>query len=312
MKIFISIILCISFLQNASAQIENDKEQIVKNKVKSSFEKHCFLNSNSSCTSIFEEYDREGNTITWDMGRLGTRYKNIYNTKNQKVLTLWIDKIDPTQIDSIRYAYDKNNQLIKDWEKEFKNTYNKKQQLIRQVHKSQNNEKNSVLETRTIDWTIFDKMESETITTEVLEASEKTKYQKLETYCKKYEYNQDHLLIEEVHYINDTIVNTIVYTYDTLHRLVEKREKDVSRIKNINRMKFGNRKDIDELITKITYNKNGSIKEKFTYFSDPCMSLDNHFLYKHFYQKNGLLERADVYENNTLAFTISYEYEYYK
>lgn len=311
MRIFISIILCIVFFQGISAQIENDKNLIVKNKVKSSFEKHCFINSNSSCTSIFEKYDRKGNIIEWDMGRLGTRYKRVYNTKNQKVLTLWIDKIDPTQVDSIRYAYDKNNQLIKDQEKEFENFYNKKQQLIKQINKSQNSEKNNVLETRTIGWTTFDKMESETITTEIVEVSKKTTYQKLETYYKKYDYNQNNNLIKEIHYINDTIVNTIVYTYDTLNRLVEKREKDVSRIKNINRMKFGNRKDIDELITKITYNKNGSIKEKYTYFSDPCMSLDNHFLYKHVYKKNGLLERADAYENNTLVFTISYEYEYY-
>lgn len=311
MKIFISIILCTCFLQNASAQIKNDKEQIVKNKVKSSFEKHCFLNSNSSCTSIFEKYDRKGNPIEWDMGRLGTRYRTVYNTKNQKVLTLWIDKIDTTQIDSIRYAYDKNNQLIKDWEKEFENSYNKKQQLIRQVYKSQNHEKNSVIETRIIDWTTFDKMESETITTKVLEDFKKTAYQKLETYCKKYEYDQKNDLIKETHYKNDTITNTILYTYDTVHRLIEKREKNISRIKNLNRMKYGNREDIDELITKISYHKNGSIKEKYTYFSDPCMSLDNHFLYKHFYKKNGLLEKADVYENNVLVFTISYEYEYY-
>ncbi|GAA3615381.1 hypothetical protein Q4Q39_01970 [Flavivirga amylovorans] len=312
MRVQITLLILVGVINSISAQIGNDKDLIVKNKVKESFEKHCFSGSNSSCTAIWKKYDRKGNSIEWNMGRLGTIYRNIYDKNNNKIFTLWIDKIDTTKIDSIPYVYDGNNQLIQDSEETFKNFYNSKEQLIKQLSKSQNNEENIVRKTKMIDWTSFGKVKTEIIKTEIIETSKQTEYEKLKTYCKAYEYDNNNNLSKEIHYRDDVVTNTIVYNYDSSNRLTEKREKNISRIESINRMKFGNRSDITELATKISYNKNGSIKEKYTYFSDPCMSLNNHYLYKHFYLDNGLLERADVYEESRLVFTISYEYEYFE
>ncbi len=311
MRIQITFLLFITIVHSISAQIGNNKDVITKNKVKESFEKHCFSGSNSSCTAIWEKYDLKGNSIEWNMGRLGGFTKNFYDKNNNKTLTLWIDKIDSTEIDSIRYTYDKNKELIQDGEETFKNFYDSKKQLVKQISESKNNEKNIVRKTKTIDWTSFGEIKTEIIKTEIIETAKQTEYEKLNVYCKEYEYDQNNNLSKETHYQNDVEINTIVYEYDLSNRLTEKREKNKSRIERINRMKFGNRPDITELVTRIEYNKNGSIKEKYTYFSDPCMSLDNHYLYKHFYLDNGLLERADVYEDDNLVFSISYEYEYY-
>ncbi len=275
---------------------------IIKNKVKSSFEKHCFLNSNSSCTSFYEEYDKRGNSIEWNMGRIGTFYRSFYDKNDNKVLLQWVDKSDTTKIDSFVYAYDKNNTLIKDGDIEYKNTYNSKKQLTKQyslegiLHK-----------TKTLSWTHFGEIESENTLTKRLEKKE----YKISSYCKKYEYDTNNNLSKETHFNNDTITNTIIYKYDTLNRLIEKRERNPERVKSINSHKFNDREDITELITKISYNKNGSIKEKYAYYSDPCMSLDNHFLYKHFYKSNGLIDSINVYEDDIHIFSISYEYEYY-
>ena len=300
------ILILITIVQSISAQIGNNKEVIVKNKVKECFEKHCFSGSNSSCTSIWEKYDMKGNLIEWNMGRLGSIYRNIFDKNNNKIFTLWIDKMDTTKVDSIPYVYDRNNQLIQDGEETFKNFYNSEEQLVKQISESQNNEGSIVRKTKTIDWTSFGKTKIEIIKIEIIE------YEKLETFSKEYEYDGNNNLAKEIHYQNDIVTNTIVYSYDSSNRLTEKREKDISRLKSINRMKFGNRSNITELVTRITYNENGTIQSKYTYFSDPCMSLDNHYLYKHFYLDSGLLERADVYEEDNLVFTISYEYEYFK
>ncbi len=312
MRIQIAILFLIGIIQSISAQIGNGKDLIVKNKVKESFEKHCFTGSNSSCSAIWEKYDRNGNSIEWNMGRLGTIYRNVYDKNDNKIFTLWVDKIDTTEIDTIPLVYDKNNQLIQDGEEIFTNFYNSKEQLIKQLNESKNNEENIVRKTKTIDWTSNGKVKTEIIQTEIIETTKQTEYEKLKVYCKEYEYDKKDNLSREIHYKNDVVTNTIIYNYDSSNRLIEKKEQNISRIESINRMKFGTRPDITELVTRISYNENETIKEKYTYFSDPCMSLDNHYLYKHFYLDNGLLEKADVYEENNLVFTISYEYEYFE
>lgn len=312
MKIQIIIVLLLAFTQTIRAQIGNKKALIFKNKVKSSFEKHCFIRSNASCTAISEKYDRKGNSIEWNMGRLGTIYKSVYDPKDNKIFTLWVDKADVSKIDTIAFVYDKQQQLIQDGTRRFKNFYNHKQQLIKQVSEEFNMYKNIVRETRNIHWTSFDKIKTDVITTVIIEVNKKTDIDKLSVASKKYIYDDNHNLSKEIHFKNEVVTNTLFYKYDSSNRLIKKREKNISKIKRINKMKFGNREDITELTTNITYHKNGSIKEKYTYFSDPCMSLDNHYLYKHFYFKNGLLKNADVYDKDHLVFTISYEYEYYK
>lgn len=312
MRVQITLLALITIVQSISAQIGNNKDVIVKNKVKASFEKHCFSGSSSSCTVIWEKYDLKGNSIEWNMGRLGSIYRYVYDKNNNKILTLWIDKIDTTKVDSISFAYDRNNQLIQDGEETFKNFYNSKKQMIKQVSESLNNERNIVRKTKTVDWTNFEKEKTEIIIIEIIESVKQTEYKKLKSYCKEYKYDSKNNLTKEIHYQDNDITNTIVYEYDLSNRLTEKREKNISRIESINSMKYSNRPDITELVTRIKYNQNGSIKEKYTYYSDPCMSLDNHYLYKHIYLDNGLLERANVYEKDDLVFSISYEYDYYK
>lgn len=309
-KTSITTFILIVITQSIFAQIANDKSQIVTNKVKSLFEKHCFTNSNSSCTSIWEKFDKQGNSIEWNMGRLGSIYKNLYDKNNRKILESWVDKLDSTKVNSTSYTYDVNNQLVQKGKETFKNFYNAKKQLIKQLIESQNIEQNIVRKTKTIKWTAFDKIDTEIVKTEIIEIKKPTEYNKQRINKKKYEYDENTNLIKEIHTNDGKIVNTILYKYDSLNRLIEKREKDIKQIKLVNRMKFGNRKDFTEFTTKISYYKNGLIKEKYTYFSDPCMSLDNHFLYKLFYFDNGLLKRADVYDDK-LAFTISYSYEFY-
>ncbi|KAB1160516.1 hypothetical protein F7018_01175 [Tenacibaculum aiptasiae] len=306
------VFILIGFIQTISAQIENNKNLILKNKVKESFEIHCFSGSNSSCTSITEKYDRKGNSIEWNMGRLGMIRRNIYNKNNYKILTLYIDKLDSTKIDSIPYIFDKNNQLTQEGENKFENFYNSKKQLIKQITKNHDNKKKIIQKTKTIAWTSFEKVKKETIETLLFETTKPTKYKKLDISYVEYEYDKKKNLIKEIHYKNNVIINTIIYTYDSSNRLIEKREKDIQEIELLNDIKFSKREDINELITKISYNKNGSIKSKYTYFSDPCMGLDDHYLYKHFYLKNGLLKKADVYKKSDLIFTITYQYEYYK
>ncbi|MBW1294984.1 hypothetical protein [Aquimarina litoralis] len=311
MKIQITITILLGFLSSISAQVENEKDMIIKNKVKESIEKHCFAGSNSSCTAIWETYDRRGNAIEWNMGRLGTRYKMVYDKKDRKIFTIWIDKIDTTKIDSFPHIYDTNNQLIKSGKDTFRNFYNSKQQLIKQLSEDQQADETIVCKTKTFDWTPFGKLKRKITETEIIDSTKPSEYGEVTVYRTEYEYDGNHNVFKEVYYNEDVIKNTIRYTYDTSNRLIEKREKNSFRIEMINHRKYGNRSDISELITRISYYKNGAIKEKYTYFSDPCMSLDNHYLYKHYYLNNGLLERADAYEKGDLVYSISYEYEYY-
>ena len=66
------------------------------------------------------------------------------------------------------------------------------------------------------------------------------------------------------------------------------------------------------MITTFSYNKNGSIKEEYTYLLDPCMGLNNHFTLKYVYHDNGLVKKIDVYEEGNLAFIMTYEYDFFE
>ncbi|AXG69741.1 RHS Repeat protein [Kordia sp. SMS9] len=314
MKTYLLSIIAIFSIYNSNAQVENTKEAIVKNKVKSSEERHCFIGSSGSCTVIYEAYDNRGNIIEWNMGRLGTRYKYQYDQKNRKVATIWIDKSDTTKVDTILFKYDEFDKLVSENNNPYphnsenlKNWYDHKNRLIKQISRSKNHEQDSIISTTILEWTDFDKMKSEYRFSHKLDAENDTLY----THKKIYEYDSYENLTREVHSKNNEVFNTICYEYDASLRLIKKSTDNSNRIKMLNEHKYGNRKDIDVLLTTFTYDSQGRIKEKYTYFSDPCMSLDNHFTYKHFYKKNGLLDYVNVFEEEMLRFTISYKYTFY-
>lgn len=311
-----TLILLLTLSQISFGQIGNDQHLIVKNDVKSSYEKYCFLNSNSSCTVIYEEYDQNGNSVEWDMARLGTIYRNVYDEKNNKVMTLWVDKLDTSRIDIFQYKYDHHNELvlqvISNDTTEFENIYDKNGRLIKIVTQSKNVEGNIVKKTTSRIWTTFNKIQTETTRTEIFEIAKKTEYDKRSGSKIDFKYDQNKNLIKAIYYHADTISKTFSYKYDSDNRLIEEIEDNPIRAGRINRMVFGKRDEIKRFKTTTRYNNLGQIAELYTYFSDPCMSLDNHFLYRHFYKDNGLLDYADVYENDQLIFTIKYEYEYYK
>lgn len=114
---------------NGFAQTKNKPEVIAKNNVKACRIKYCGSDGSSGCIVIDTKYDRNGNTIEWDMSRLGTIYRDVYDENNTKIMTLWVDKGDTTNIDTIMvspsdavgdtlnerivtYTYDNNGFLI--------------------------------------------------------------------------------------------------------------------------------------------------------------------------------------------------------
>ncbi|MCD2258936.1 hypothetical protein [Psychroserpens luteolus] len=308
MKKIISF-LCILTVQWSFSQVGNDKKIIAKNQLKSSFEKHCFTGSNSGCTSFFKAYDRRGNVIEWNMGRIGTFYRSTYDKNDNKIALQWIDKIDTTDVTLFKYAYDKYGNLIKDEDGVYKNDYDKRGNLI-QITSETKNGTNAIKRKTVLQvWSDFNKLLSKTTKIEIISESSQPTLKDL--YVKTYKYDGNQNLIKELHFSNYQVKNTITYSYDNSNRLIEKIEINPSRLEQLNNMTFGHRAPLTAITTRMSYNTNGSIKEKYTYFSDPCMSLDNHFLYKHHYLDNGLLSQVDVYENDEQRFSISYDYEYF-
>lgn len=310
------IIALLSFIQLSYCQAENDQKIIQKNNVKSSIQKHCFTNSQSSCSVIYEKYDQRGNIIEWNMGRLGSFRRFVYDKNNNLILKLWVDKSDTTKIDSIIYEYDRYNNLTKQTDIgpinhiiEYENIYDKQNRLIKTFSKSKSNDGKTILRTTTRNWTSFDKIKTEQSQSEILKKDWKGGANNNRKIVYNYDSNQN--LIKKVFYQSDTINKIVKYRYDDQNRCIEKREDDPTHAKRVNDMKFSNRKDIKIFTTKTKYNKEGQIDELFTYFSDPCLSLDDHYLYKHHYLENGLIDSVNVFKGDKVMFTIQFEYEYY-
>jgi YD repeat-containing protein len=313
MKFYTFFILSIIFVHVSSAQVQNTKEAIVQNKVKSLVEKHCFLGSNASCTVFYKSFDKRGNVTKWDMGRLATRYEQMYDQKDRNIATIWIDKMDSTKIDTIYYSYDKHDTLLSEKftaapenDENFQNLYDQKNRLIQSIGKSVSYENDSIISINLFEWTDFDKIKSkESFSYKVGKKQDtRTKYRKI------FAYDAQENLIKETHYTDEEITNTIYYTYDAQSRLIEKKEYDTRMIEmGDNKLTDSNNKRY--FLTKISYDTKGRIKEKYTHFSDPCMSLDNHFTFIHQYQANDLIESVEVIEEGKPRFTISYEYTFY-
>ncbi|MEM6630927.1 MAG: RHS repeat domain-containing protein [Bacteroidota bacterium] len=316
MKPFLLLVLLVP-AHFSHAQPKNDKKILIQSKVKSSLERHCFQNSEETCSIIYEVYDRRGNTVEWDMGRLGIRYRSAYDIAGNQILKLWIDKLDTTQIDTFKFLYDQHKHLVEEITpdrsiKAYEHLYDKKGQLIKTISKRMNGVGNIVQETIERQWTHFGKQSKKVSTTLTFEVNHKTE---IHTYSRsqvEFDYDLNHNLIQETHYSGDTVSKTITYSYDDQNRLLEKLDDDPYRIGLMNRRPNLRRESFEVFRTAYTYNEKGQISGLFTYFMDPCMSLDNHFLYKPYYQENGLLSYIDVYEYGKLRFSIEYDYEYYE
>ncbi len=311
MKFTLITILSFFSIHFTYSQVTNTKEAIVKNKVKSSTERYCFTNSSESCTTVYQAYDKRGNTVEWDMQRLGTKYEYVYDSKNRKIAKFWINKSATTKIDTTEYIYDTYNQIISkktpEYNKVYKNSYDEKNRLVKRIYTFTNQDKDSTAEIEIYTWTSFNKIKSEYFFT-LKKGQEKDT---LHSTFNSFEYDIYENLTRKIHYKDNKIINTICYDYDTSLRLSEQKEYDDESIEFWN-SEYAEYKDrIEYYVTKITYDSKGRIEEKYTYFNDPCMSLDDHFTFKHFYKKNDLLQKIEVIAKDKIMFTISFTYTFY-
>ena len=263
MKIIVNIILTLLLFHHVSfsQRNENSKTVLSRNKVKTQLEKTC----NGSCSAQHSTFDRIGNLIAWDFYRTGTRYQYIYDEDNNQIMTLWIDKNDPTKIDTI---YPRQNQFDEKSEEEpfFETYFNNGQQFVKY---------------RAGDVRIFN-------------------------------YDSNCLLVEKKHIENGILIYDEKTIYDKESRIVENRIVRSRRLEYLNASR--NEEDrITEFIDRFVYNSKGQIVELYTYFSDPCMGIDGHFLYVYHYHENGLIESAEAYENGLdFNFSLEYEYEFFE
>ncbi|MEM6687770.1 MAG: hypothetical protein AAF617_18480, partial [Bacteroidota bacterium] len=98
MKNYLLSIIVILTTYQSHAQVENTKDAILKNKVKTIVEKYCFT---SSCSGVTKTYDLKGNNIEWDMYRIGSKYQYLYDQKNRKIAELRVDKDHGEETDTI-------------------------------------------------------------------------------------------------------------------------------------------------------------------------------------------------------------------
>lgn len=273
MKHYLSFIFAAFCLFLSHAQATLTKETIARNKVKTITEKEFDNNSNEGCNTYFTTYDRNGNLIKWNWQRIGSFFEYEYDEKDREVAMIRKSKYDSTDVHIMRTTYDKHDNITSDYSNKFKNFYDKKNRLIKSV-------------------TLDDE--------DVLSNTFKT-----------YKYNTDGNLIKEVHYENNTIENTILNTYDTSCRLVERREYNKSRIEFRNKEYAAYKKPIPYFLTNISYDEKGRIKEKYQYYSDPCESMDDHYLYKNFYTSNDLLEKTELFFRGRRVSTTRYTYTFH-
>ena len=126
------------------------------------------------------------------------------------------------------------------------------------------------------------------------------------------EYNEHCNLVSEIRFKANEIIHQSFINYDEQQRILEQKIINKKSLKWLNKGREENEK-IDAIIKRYKYNDKGQIIELYTYFSDPCMGIDNHFNYIYNYHDGGLIESAEAYGNTKkLAFTLGYEYEFYK
>ena len=78
------------------AQLKNEKEVLAKNRVKSELENTC----TGSCSAKYSTFDKRGNLIEWNFFRIGFLLRKVYDKADREVMSLYIDKMDTTDIDT--------------------------------------------------------------------------------------------------------------------------------------------------------------------------------------------------------------------
>jgi hypothetical protein len=312
----ITILTLIYFTSSVFGQIENQRSIIQKNKVKSSSQTFCITFSEGSCEGYDKKYDRKGNLIFWDMQRLGSYTRFIYDEKDRKIMTIWVNKLDSTKVDTSFIEYDNNNEIKKEiFDSDttlYQNTYDNNGNLIKTISISKNPDGKYIEKTTVKTWTSFNKIAS--IVTDnkyhIRPFPLVKGHQGLIKGIFKYDKMQN--LEKAVYSQGDYVFRTINYQYDDQNRLIEEIKYDPGLALKYNSMNYGFRGDIKNFVTTIKYNSIGQIDEKYTYYRDTCSNLDDHFLFKIYYLQNGLIDYFDAFDNDKVAFVVRYEYEYYK
>jgi YD repeat-containing protein len=293
----------------------NPRSLIVKNKVKSSTETLCFINSEGSCSAYYEEYDKRGNVTLCHLSRMGTVYKYVFNENDNCIMEIWDS--GPEERDIISRFYNSNNQLIKEIYPSSSPTiyqydYNADGYLTTVISETENSDGNTVVEKVDNILNSLGKPTRQITTTEILGDEGQDRFKKHYMELEEYGYDKNGNLISIIYYAADTIAKKVQYKYDELDRLVEKIEVDPQRSQYSNPLRGKDTARTGYFKTTIKYAADGRIDEFYSYFSDPCMGLENHFLYKYNYLPNGLIDHLDVYEEGVLAFTEKYEYTFYE
>jgi YD repeat-containing protein len=293
---------------------DNPRGFIVKNKVRSCTETICFIGSEGSCSGYYEEYDTRGNVTLSHLRRMGTANKYVYDENDNCIMDIWDS--GPDDRDTVRHVFDHNNQLIEEIYPStsgitFKYEYNDEGRLVRTVSESENSEGNTVVETVDKILNSLGKPTRQVTTTEIPGAEGQDKFKKHYLELEEYGYDSNGNLISIIYYSADTVAKKVTFKYDQQNRLVEKIEVDPERAKYSNPLKDKDSGNNGYFKTSIEYASDGRIATLYSYFSDPCMNMENHFLYKYNYLPNGLIEHLDVYEEGVLAYTKKFEYAFY-
>ncbi len=296
-------------------ETRNPRSLIVKNKVKSSTETLCFIDSDGSCSAYYEEYDKRGNITLSHLTRLGTRNKYVFDEHDNCIMDIWDS--GPEERDTVKHFYDSNNQLIKEIYPSSSPTiyeyeYNADGYLTKVISESENSDGNTVVEKVDKILNPLGKPTRQVTTTEILGDEGQDKFKKHYLKLEEYGYDTNGNLISIIYFAADTIEKKVQYKYDEQNRLVEKIEEDPQRSQYSNPLRGKDKAGKGYFKTTIKYAADGRIDEFYSYFSDPCMSMENHFLYKYNYLPNGLIEHLDVYEEGVLALTEKYEYTFYE
>ncbi|PTX58708.1 hypothetical protein C8N46_11216 [Kordia periserrulae] len=271
MKIRFLLTVTILFMYSLSAQVSEYTEVLVKNKVKSVTEKMYYNNKKESCSTTHTTYDNKGNCIKWDFERIDSYFEYEYDEKNRCIATIRTSKSDSTDVYVIKKEYDEHGNVSYNHPDAFRNFYDEKNRLVKSVMLDEDS---------------------------------------LTNFYKTFEYDVYDNLIEETHYEKGEMANLICYEYDAQLRLVAEKEFDESRIRFFND-EYANFQPIEYLSTKIMYDAKGRVKEKYQYYSDPCLSLEGHYTFKKFYKSNGLAYKTDMFFKDRRILTIRYTYTFY-
>jgi YD repeat-containing protein len=309
---FLPFLLCLACTRFDSnivysdvSQVNAEQEVLVRNSVKSITEKHCFPNQEGYCTVISQTVDRNGNITGYHMHRMGSRYEYEYDEYNRLISEY---RISGDNIERIEYVYNDRGDLIeiigKGFHKTYRNFYDHRARLIKQIEDYVNYKGEEVRTIVVKDWSSSDELLKESSYTTCDGDHVNTRFP---MHTKRIEYNKAGQPITEIQMEGNRVVNDIQYNYRDNGALWASIQFDLSDSGYVTESGF----KMDNKQTRIEYAENGLIREEYMFVSDPCMSLENHFLFRYFYDERGLRTRADVYEEGDLSFQITYEYEFW-